>query len=392
MARADKAVLRLTLGLGLAVLVAYGLALPMPFVVCVMAVLVLCKPGPPIPLVKGAVIALIFAALVAAGVLMVPVLENYALSGILLTATLLYGVFFLGLRSGNPMTIVLVISFTLIPVAGVADQAIVGMLSLTLAAGIVTGTLASAVSNTFFPDPPAPAAKRPPPSLSREAASWIALRSTVIVMPVFVLALTDPAFYLAAIMKTVALSQQAGEVDARSAGRELVGSTLMGALIGIVLWFGLSLHPNLWMLMLWMMAAALWTGSGLFGVRPTAFRPSFWSNALITTLILVGPAIEDSASGKGVFEASAVRTVLLWALRSTLGERSGFSNAGAIQGCERCLTNIGNLRKKHDHHESYDRYTHHVAVPDRASGGCVLERPLLRTAIVEHTGAARVSG
>ena len=47
-------------------------------------------------------------------------------------------------------------------------------------------------------------------------------------MPVFVLALTNPSFYVAAIMKTVALGQQAG-VDARSAGSELVGSTLMGA-------------------------------------------------------------------------------------------------------------------------------------------------------------------
>ncbi len=109
MKRADKAVLRLTIGLGLAVLIAYGLALPIPFVVCVMSVLVLCKPGPPIPLVKGAVIALIFAALVAAGVLMVPLLENYALTGILLTATILYGVFFLGLRHSNPLTMVLVI-------------------------------------------------------------------------------------------------------------------------------------------------------------------------------------------------------------------------------------------------------------------------------------------
>jgi FtsH-binding integral membrane protein len=77
-----------------------------------------------------------------------------------------------------------------------------------------------------------------------------------------------------------------------------------------VLWLGLSLLPNLWMLMLWMMAAALWTGSGIFGARATAFRPSFWSNALITALILVGPAIEDSASGKSVLEASAVRTCL----------------------------------------------------------------------------------
>ena len=55
MHRRDKAVLRLTIGLGLAVFVAYGLALPVPFVVCIMAVLVLCKPGPPLPMVKAVV-------------------------------------------------------------------------------------------------------------------------------------------------------------------------------------------------------------------------------------------------------------------------------------------------------------------------------------------------
>ncbi|MGB5011037.1 MAG: hypothetical protein WBO88_12265, partial [Candidatus Dechloromonas phosphoritropha] len=46
----------------------------------------------------------------------------------------------------------------------------------------------------------------------------------------------------------------------------------------------------------------------------TAFRPSFWSNALITALILLGPAIEDSASGKSVLQASTVRTGLFVAV------------------------------------------------------------------------------
>jgi len=129
-------------------------------------------------------------------------------------------------------------------------------------------------------------------------------------MPVFVLALTNPSFYMAAIMKTVALSQQAGETDALHAGRELVGSTLMGALIALAVWLGLSLWPSLWMLMLWMMAAALWAGSALFGARRTTFRPSFWSNALITSLILLGPAIEDSANGKSVLEGGVMRVSL----------------------------------------------------------------------------------
>jgi hypothetical protein len=46
------------------------------------------------------------------------------------------------------------------------------------------------------------------------------------------------------------------------------------------------------------------------GARRSCFRPSFWSNALITALILIGPAIEDSASGKSVLEGTVVRTCL----------------------------------------------------------------------------------
>jgi hypothetical protein len=209
------------------------------------------------------------------------------------------------------MTMVLVISFALIPVAGVADQALVGMLSVSLAVGIVTGAFVSRFSNAFFPDPPGPGGGDAGGQVVDEGtAAWIALRATLIVMPVYVLALTNPSVYLAATMKTVALGQQAGETNARNAGRELVGSTLMGALVAACIWCGLSLLPNLWMLTLWMMAAAWWTGSAMFGARATAFRPSFWSNALITALILLGPAIEDSASGKSVLEASAVRTCL----------------------------------------------------------------------------------
>jgi hypothetical protein len=311
MTRADRATLRLTIGLGLAVLVAYGFALPLPFVACVLAALMLCKQGPPMPLAKSAVVALLLAALLAAGVLMVPLLENYAFAGLLLTAVVLYTVFYRGLRSRNPLTMVLVMSFALMPVAGVADQALIGTLSLCIGVGIVTGSFVGRFSHAFFPEPPDPRSQAAGArSVDEASAAWVALRATLIVMPVYVLALTNPSLYLAAIMKTVALGQQAGETNARTAGRELVGSTLMGAFVGACVWFGLSLLANLWMLTLWMMAAAWWTGSAMFGARPTAFRPSFWSNALVTALILLGPAIEDSANGKSVVQAAVVRTSL----------------------------------------------------------------------------------
>jgi hypothetical protein len=306
----DIATLRLAIGVGLAVAVAYGLALSVPYAVCVMALVVLSKPGPPLPLVKGLVVALLFAALVAMGIVMVPLLEHYAFAGVLLTGVVLQRLFYSGLVGGNPLSTVLVLSFSLIPVAGVAEQALIGRLGATLATGVAVGVLVSAVSHVLFPETSAGAAAAATVRPDAETASWISIRATLIVMPVFVLALTNPSFYLAAVMKTVALGQQSGETDARSAGRELVGATLMGAAIAAAVWAGLSIRANLWMLTLWLTAASLWAGSAMFGARRTSLRPAFWSNALVTTFLLLGPAIEDSASGKSVLEGSIMRTLL----------------------------------------------------------------------------------
>lgn len=340
MHRADKAVLRLGVGLGLAVLIAYGLAMELPFAVCVVAVLLLCKPGPPIPFVKGAIFAAVISALLVAGVLMVPILENYRAAGLLLTGALLYAVFFAGARSGSPLTIFLVIAFTFIPVAGVAEQALAMALGQAVGLGLVIGALVSGFSHALFPDPPGPAAIAVPRvAASMEGASWSALQATLVVMPVFVVALTNPALYIAAIVKTVTVAQQAGATNARTAGRELVGSTLMGALMATVVWAGLSLRPNLWMLILWIVAAALWAGVRLFRVKPSSESPSFWSNALITMLILLGPGIEDAAVGKDVYHASVTRVALfvgvslyawatVWALELLHASRSNVSRAG----------------------------------------------------------------
>jgi hypothetical protein len=333
---ADRAVLRLGAGMGLSVLVAYGLALELPFVVCVAAVLLLCKPGPPIPFVKGAVFAAAIAALLTAGVLMVPILEHYRVAGLLLTGALLYAVFFAGARSGNPLTIFLVAALTFVPVAGVAEQALAMALSQALGVGLAIGALVSGFSHALFPDPPGHA---PVPALrvtvSREAASWSALQATLVVMPVLVVALTNPALYLAAIIKTATVAQQAGATNASTAGRELVGSTFVGALVAALVWAGLSLQPNLWMLMLWIVAAALWVGARLFRVKPTSEPPSFWLNVLITMFILLGPGIEDAAVGKDVYSASATRVTLFvavalyaWAMVWAL-ERWRASGSGA---------------------------------------------------------------
>ena len=313
MHRADKAVLRLASGLGLAVLLAYGLPVSLSFAVCVMATLVLCRQGPPIPLVKGVVLTAGAGALVGAGILMVPLLEHFPLAGVMLTGAILYALFRRAGERVKPGTMVLVIAITAIPVAGVAEQALASQLAKSFGLGIGTGILVSSLAHALFPDPPAPPGDAPPPA-GAAADGAQALQATLVVLPVFVLALTNPSFYLAAIIKAVGLAQQAGAARAGSAGRQLVGGTLVGAWLAALAWLGLSLRPNLMMLALWVALAALWCGARLFGVKASAQPPSFWLNALLTMLILLGPAIEDSAAGKDVPRASAIRVTVMVAL------------------------------------------------------------------------------
>ena len=212
-----------------------------------LAVILLSKPGPALPVVKGAAIVALVAraGMIAAGIADGPdPARTTALAGVLLTGVILYGLFFAGIRTGNPLTMVLVIAFTMIPVAGVAEQALVTAIAVTLAVGFALGSLVGGISHAFFPDPPQRAAKKAPPAVDRETASWIALRGMLVVLPAFVLALTDPSSYLATIMKSAQLGQQAGSTDTRKAGVELVGSTLAAAGIALVVWVGLSLWPT----------------------------------------------------------------------------------------------------------------------------------------------------
>ena len=115
-------------------------------------------------------------------------------------------------------------------------------------------------------------------------------------------------------MKSVSLGQQVSLTDARHAGRELLGSTLIGGVFAVLFWCGLSLYPNLWMFFLWMLGFGLYFACKLYGVLTSRYSGAFWSNVVITMLIMLGPAVQDSASGKDVYKAFAVRLSLFFAV------------------------------------------------------------------------------
>lgn len=307
MHNADRAVLRIGTGIGLATGICYGLALPMPHLGVIMAWVVLCRPGEPLSLGKGLLGGALLLAVMVGGVLLVPLLTHYALAAVLLVALLLYLLMQQAMVGKGAAAMLLIMAITVIPVAGLIEQSLAIAIAQMMGLGILIGTLVNRLAHALFPPlQMAGTAARPVP-LPPEHPERLALRAVAMVLPVWLLALGNPAFYIPAVMKTVTLAQQSTSLNARQAGQELVLSTLMGALLAFALWLGLSLWPSLLMLVLMLALMTLWLARRLVRLVVGRFPPSFWSNTWITALILFGPAIEDSATGKDVWLAAAMR-------------------------------------------------------------------------------------
>ncbi|UVM53091.1 DUF2955 domain-containing protein [Pseudomonas sp. B21-015] len=306
---------RLAIGTALCLAVSFGLALPIPFIAPVLAVLLLATLNKPLPFKAGLVLALVAMLTTGIGLLLIPVLRYYPLSGVLLIGVSLFLAFGFGLRGGNTLIVTfLIIGLTMISSAGVAEFDLAIMVIGALVKGLILAVIVVAFSHWLFPDPanaPSPPAASAMPA---QEVPRIALRATLIVMPAFLLALIDPASYLPIILKAVSLGQQSSTVTTRNAGRELLGSTLMGGLLAIVFWCALSLFVHLWMFFLWMLLFGLLLARKLYALSPTRQTPGFWLNSLVTLIILLGQSVQDSIVGKDVYTAFVVRMALFIAL------------------------------------------------------------------------------
>ncbi|VVQ21059.1 hypothetical protein PS914_06572 [Pseudomonas fluorescens] len=305
--RAQRA-LRLATGTALSLAASFGLGLPIPFFAPVLAVLLLATLNRPLPFKAGLVLALAALLTTAIGLLLIPILRYYPVSGVLLIGLCLFLAFRYGLRGGNNLIMTfLVIGLTMISSAGVADFELGALVIGALVKGLVLAVGVLAVSHWLFPEPANAPSPPAPPVMPADEVGRVALRTTLIVLPTFLLALIDPASYLPIILKAVSLGQQSSTATARNAGRELVGSTLFGGLLAILFWCALSLFVHLWMFFLWMLLFGLALARKLYALSPTRFSPGFWLNSLITMIILLGQSVQDSAAGKDVYTAFAVR-------------------------------------------------------------------------------------
>ena len=303
----EQRALRLATGTAMCLAASFGLGLPIPFIAPVLALLLLASVNRPLPFKAGLALALIAMLTTGVGLLLIPILRYYPVSGVLLIGVCLFLVFRFGLRGGNNLIVTfLVIGLTMISSAGVAEFDLAATVIGALVKGLLLAVMVVGLSHWLFPEPanaPSPPGAPPMPA---EEVSRVALRATLIVLPAFLLALIDPASYLPIILKAVGLGQQSS-TTARNAGRELVGSTLLAGVLAVLFWSALSLFVHLWMFFLWMLLFGLIIARKLYALSPTSLTPGFWLNSLITMIILLGQSVQDSIAGKDVYTAFAVR-------------------------------------------------------------------------------------
>lgn len=293
-----------------------GFALQLHFTLLppVIAILFTLKPAPPMKL--RAMLTLVVVVLLASGLglLLVPLLMHYPFTAVLLVTLGLYVSSYLMVNLGQgALGLFLAMGFVLISSMGLADEALARLWVQTITGSVIIALFFHWLVHLLFPEDAQPAAT-PPPATGAEQSNWIALRSALVVVPVWIAALQNPTTWISALTKALTLGQQRTYENIWLAGVELVGSTFLGGVLAALFWLLLGVLPTLWTLFLLALLLGLYGGSKLYGLSPSHFRPGFWSNTLMTVWILLAPAVADSASDKDVYKAFFVRFSLFLAV------------------------------------------------------------------------------
>ena len=309
-----RRVFRLSLTVALSLAAAYGFQLDLPFLAPIFAIMLTAPPGPPMQPKKLVVLVVALMVVLAVGLLLIRPLEYQPLTAVLLVGCGVYLASYMTVNlAKGPVAVFLTMSLTLISAMGTLSWDLAVTLIDAILLGVIVAIVCSWCVYPFFPEGDTPIPAAPPPQTA-EQSNWVAIRATAIIMPVFLLMLTNPTMYAPIVMKSASLGQQASTVAARDAGKELLGSTFLGGCFAMLLWFALGLSTTLWMFFLWMWLFGVYYAAKINQVFSSRYPVSFWTNVVITALILLGSAVQDSDTGKDVYKAFAVRMGLFVAV------------------------------------------------------------------------------
>jgi hypothetical protein len=201
---------------------------------------------------------------------------------------------------------------TLMLIQGLIMNAVIGIAFVWIAHALLPDSMAGGFPR---PDKPKGGSK---PDLAE--ARWSAFRSLVIVFPIafwFMLSGASTS-YVPVMIKVASMGQQATNEGARLAGRSLIMSTIIGGIGAIIGWNILSIAPTLSIYALLVTLAGLIFGPRIFQGKGLHAEAGTWSYAYLTMIVILAPAVMDSASGSSADVAFWSR-LLMFALATLYG-------------------------------------------------------------------------
>lgn len=307
---AARRILRLALGTSLCLGITQAfLSSPLAFIAPLFTMMLLSLPLPAPGFKKGIVFILALLAPMVAGLALLPLLHHARWAGIVLVALALFYSFLYTTRGGNPILgMFMTVGLTVVVTIGSVSIDVLILLIQGLALCAAVGMVFVWIAHALLPDPPrdgAPAPKPPPPETPPPGlAARRAFRGWVVVFPLallFMFMSASPS-YTVVMIKVASMGQQANTQDSRALGRSLLESTLWGGLGAVVIWQVLAVWPSLIFYVLLFALACLLFGRRIFqgpGMHPKANEFSY---ALLTLLIILGPAVtSDSGDASAAF-------------------------------------------------------------------------------------------
>jgi hypothetical protein len=287
-------ILRLATGTGLSMWVSQAVAWDLSFIAPVMTMFILALPLPALTLKMGIKFLAAMTLSMYASLLLLPWLLDYQLVGLLLLVLALFWSFYFTARGGSPVlgTFVTVgialstavgsvsVDATLMLISGMLMNASIGIVFVWIAHALVPDSMGGG-----FPAPPGPK-KQDDAGPDLAEARWSAFRSLLIVFPIALWFMLSGAStsYVPVMIKVASMGQQATNEGARLAGRSLITSTV------IEIFQGQGMHPE----------------------------AGTWSYGYLTMIVILAPAVMDTASGSSA-DAAFWSRLVMFALSTLYG-------------------------------------------------------------------------
>ncbi len=296
---------RLAFGLALSLWFTNAFSWPASFVAAIVVAMILAMPLPAPPPKLTLIIYLKILVALLLGLVVTWPLKMYPIAGLIfIFLGLFLAFFYVGIGRVSGLTVMLaIIGLAVVPSIGAnsVDAAVAMAGGMALALAFVP--LFLWISHAVFPEIPmprqaakpaekAPEKKKPPATV----VAHFALRPVIVVAPVFFFILSTPngSDYIAMLIKAATLAAQANVASTTKACKEMIISTVVGGLIALGIWELTRMWPSLGWYVLLHVIAALFVGRKMFKGASLTPSASMWSYALVTALIINGPAVFGS--------------------------------------------------------------------------------------------------